>query len=81
LNNIARHAQAKNVWLFFHVSAQTLHMSVRDDGRGFDARTQPFGMGFTNIRNRLLLFPGKMELLTAPGRGCTLEVHVPLKKR
>lgn len=81
LNNIARHAQAKNVWLFFHVSAQTLHMSIRDDGRGFDARTQPFGMGFTNIRNRLLLFQGKMELLTTPGRGCTLEVHVPLKKR
>lgn len=78
MNNIARHSGAANVWLEFRATATAVAVTIRDDGQGFDLKTQKFGMGFENIRNRLILYRGKMDIKTAKGKGCSLSLHIPL---
>lgn len=80
MQNIVRHSNASNVWVDYNTTQTAITVSIRDDGKGFDLKTQQFGMGFENIKNRLLLYQGKMEIKTAPGKGCTLLLYIPLKK-
>lgn len=78
MQNIARHAQATSVSVDFTASGTHLLISIRDDGRGFDPRSVRYGLGFRNIRNRLELYNGKMELRSAPGNGCSLHLTIPV---
>ncbi|RYY63140.1 MAG: hypothetical protein EOO05_00005, partial [Chitinophagaceae bacterium] len=80
MQNVVRHSTCKNVWLEFLSSPTQLLVNIRDDGQGFDPKTQRFGLGFENIKNRLLLYNGKLELKTAPGKGCALMITIPLRK-
>ena len=80
MQNVVRHSTSKNVWLEFLYSPSQLLISIRDDGQGFDPKTQRFGLGFENIKNRLLLFNGKLDLKAAPGKGCTVEITIPVRK-
>jgi signal transduction histidine kinase len=48
-----------------------------DNGKGFDPQAAREGLGLSNIRTRVALFNGKMELKTAPGEGCVLNVTIP----
>jgi two-component system sensor histidine kinase UhpB len=45
---------------------------------GFDMSRHRKGVGITNIISRAELFNGKVEIVTAPGEGCTLSVGLPL---
>jgi signal transduction histidine kinase len=80
INNIVRHAGAKNIWLSYISNASHILISIKDDGAGFDLKNHVPGLGFENIRNRLSLYEGKMELRTAQGKGCTLLITIPLNK-
>jgi signal transduction histidine kinase len=37
------------------------------------------GLGLTNMANRAGLFNGKMDIISAPGAGCSIVVTLPLK--
>src|SRR5690606_17036708 len=39
MNNIAQHAEASNVWIEYYMESDGIHVSIRDDGKGFDPRT------------------------------------------
>jgi signal transduction histidine kinase len=79
VNNIVRHAEAKNVWLEFKSTTAGIHITIKDDGKGFDVKTQKFGMGLQNIKNRLSLYHGRMEIKSSPGKGCTVSLVIPHK--
>ncbi len=53
-------------------------LTVADNGVGFDMSRHRKGVGITNIISRAELFNGKVEIVTAPGEGCTLSVGLPL---
>ncbi len=78
LNNIATHAEAKNVWVVFRYRNGAIDLRIRDDGKGFEIQKPLKGRGLGNIRQRLELFEGKLEIQSAPGEGCTLKITVPL---
>ncbi|MET0465053.1 MAG: two-component regulator propeller domain-containing protein [Chitinophagaceae bacterium] len=77
LNNITRHADATEVWFDFASDSTGIHASIRDNGKGFDLKKVQRGLGFNNIRNRLAIYGGKMDIRTAPGKGCTLQLFIP----
>lgn len=77
LNNIMRHSEATEVWLDFESNPMGILVSIRDNGKGFDLKRVQRGLGFNNIKNRLAIYGGKMEIRTAPGKGCTLMLVVP----
>lgn len=79
LNNIIKHAKAKNVSIMLRLTAGNILLQVKDDGVGFDINNVKKGLGITNINNRAELFGGKVLLVTTPGNGCEINVCLPHK--
>jgi PAS domain S-box-containing protein len=81
LNNIAKHACARRVVVGLSASEASLHLSIQDDGLGFDAaetRKMP-GLGLSSIRERVRLVNGRHRIKSEPEKGTTIEATVPLK--
>jgi PAS domain S-box-containing protein len=74
LNNILKHAHASAVVIELNKMKEQISLEVRDDGRGFDPRARRNGVGISNIISRAELYNGRVEIDSAPGKGCRLEV-------
>ena len=57
-----------------------LLVSLADDGKGFDTALmqQSKGMGWENLRTRVGLLQGKLEVNSKPGKGTLVFVAVPI---
>jgi signal transduction histidine kinase len=79
LTNVAKHAQATQVWVKLSASASTISLAVRDNGQGFDLQRspQPKGIGLMGLRERLELLSGRLELESRPGHGACLAAYLP----
>jgi PAS domain S-box-containing protein len=80
LTNVARHAHASNVDITLDGSAGEITLRVRDNGCGFapaDPR-KPNSFGLVGMRERVYLLDGEIAVDTAPGKGATIEVRIPL---
>ena len=77
-NNILKHAGAKNVTIKLVALSEHIYLSIQDDGCGFDPAVKPEGIGLRNIRNRVEFVDGTILIISAPGKGCTLEVGIPI---
>ncbi|HMH20658.1 MAG TPA: PAS domain S-box protein [Puia sp.] len=74
LNNILKHAQASSVLIeLSNVNGHT-HLLLEDNGKGFDMAEPRKGVGISSIMSRAELFNGRVEIASAPGKGCRLEV-------
>ena len=58
-----------------------LRFSVEDDGRGFDRRAVTPGAGLANLHERVDTVGGRVQILSAPGRGTTVAGAVPWPAR
>jgi signal transduction histidine kinase len=79
LNNIIRHADAKNVVLELTADDKEYAFTLRDDGRGFNpnhARDR-WPHGIMGMQHRVRALGGRFALDSAPGKGTTLRVAVP----
>ena len=77
-NNIVKHAKAKNVIISLRASKGAINLEITDDGQGFNLKKTKKSVGLTNIINRAELFNGKVDIITAPKKGCTIKVSIPL---
>ncbi len=80
LANVAKHACARRVNVSLHADDAALHLTVADDGLGFDraeVRRKP-GLGLSSIRERVRLVRGRHRIDSRPGSGTTIEVVAPL---
>jgi signal transduction histidine kinase len=84
VNNIEKHAKAKSVKLQLRFQGEAAVLKIQDDGEGFDPKTLRavkkirHGLGLTNMRERALSLGGTYEIKSAPGRGTSIVVRVPL---
>ncbi len=79
--NALRHAQAQNVLVQIMKDEKHLHLTVEDDGKGFeDANKPPKGMGLDNVQARVAYLDGSFDLQSKVGEGTTIYVQLPLKK-
>ena len=78
LNNVRKHAGARQVEVeLVHLEGQ-VRLTVRDDGQGFDYRGDLRGhYGLANMRERARQLGGFFSLESAPGQGCTISFSVP----
>jgi signal transduction histidine kinase len=79
LNNVVRHADAGVVRLYVVDKEDELYMLLEDDGVGFVMDEGVSGSGLRNIRERADLLNGEVSIETTPGKGTSIEVHIPLK--
>jgi len=79
-NNILKYAETKEAVISLKEVNQNMELVISDKGKGFDKATQKTtGIGFINIFNRVDAYNGKVEIITAPGKGCTLVITFPIK--
>lgn len=84
LNNIAKHAAAKSVTVLLEQRGDDLILIIEDDGKGFDpdgdrvSSDSASGLGLVGMRERAVLVGGGVEIESAPGKGTTIFVRVPV---
>lgn len=78
LNNIVKHSRAHNASIILTRTPNRLTLLIRDDGIGFNPAKKTSGIGLRNIRNRVNYYNGTLDLESAPGKGCTLTITIPL---
>jgi signal transduction histidine kinase len=79
LNNIARHASARQVQLTLQIEPRQFRLVVRDDGRGWPAEPgqASAGNGLGNMRSRMAQLGGVCQVTSAPGQGTAVEFVLP----
>ncbi|WP_439696961.1 two-component regulator propeller domain-containing protein [Mucilaginibacter sp. AW1-7] len=79
LNNIIKHSNAQNAFLAISLYKNRLHISIRDDGRGFvpDVRKHET-MGIRNIYARAKRLNADLKIDTAPGKGTSISLKLNL---
>ena len=79
LNNVLRHAKATTVWLLISIKDDQLHLTLQDDGVGFDPDTTKKGAGLKNIQNRIYLINGSLQIESKPQQGCAIILQFPIR--
>jgi signal transduction histidine kinase len=82
LTNVAKHAQAGQVWVRLTADEDAVDLTIRDDGIGFDpakaAQLLNEGhFGLAGMRERVELGGGHLQLHSQPGYGTTVQVELP----
>lgn len=75
--NIIKHAEATHLSVSVKTKDQKVNVKISDDGKGFDVNAKRDGIGISNIINRVHSFNGDVEIISAPLKGCTINITIP----
>jgi PAS domain S-box-containing protein len=78
MNNILKHAAASHINIQVSQDQLFLHITIIDDGKGFDPQKKRAGIGISNMINRAGSFNGELKIESSPGQGCKLTVRIPV---
>jgi signal transduction histidine kinase len=79
INNIAKYANAKHVWIEIFKNNQQLCLCIKDDGIGFDTEAaKACGNGLFNMEKRVEELDGSLTIQSIPAKGTTIELTLPL---
>lgn len=85
LNNIRKHAEAAHAVITLEQDAETLTLTVDDDGRGFSfegryelEELDRLRLGPVSIKQRVRAIGAQLALESQPGHGAKLQVRIPL---
>ncbi len=80
LTNILKHARAGAAVICLAVQDETLCLTVKDDGLGFDpeAARSANGHGLRNIAERARLLDARLTVTSRPGAGTDISLALPL---
>lgn len=77
LNNIIKHANAKNVLIQLSETQNEYHFIIEDDGQGFDPLSIQYGLGLKSIQSRIDFLKGTLDIDTKKDVGTTVSWHIP----
>jgi two-component system, NarL family, sensor histidine kinase UhpB len=80
MNNILKHSKASKAIVKISITDNDICLSIKDDGAGFDTGKISTGIGLRNMTNRVNFYDGTIQIGSSPGKGCILEVTIPVKK-
>ncbi len=85
ISNVARHAQATQAAVSLAYDADTVCLTIRDDGQGFDVPDSPAEMapsghfGLLGIQERSEAIGARLQIDSTPGQGTCLHISLPLE--
>ena len=82
LHNAVRHSQARHFDVQLRGTANTVALTVRDKGVGFDvdSATRGLGLGLTSMKERLKLVDGELFVMSQSMRGTTVVARAPFRR-
>lgn len=78
LANAVKHSKASQVWIQCTEAAGKFHINFEDNGIGFDPKNSILvdkGIGISNIRNRVEILNGQLEIDAAIGQGASFHIQ------
>lgn len=84
ITNILRHAKARSIAVHLQTESDHLQIRIVDDGSGFDPAEvehrayQGACFGLIGMRERAALVGGRVQIISSPNQGSTIEVSLPL---
>jgi signal transduction histidine kinase len=74
------HSGATEVFLKMEIDGHDLVLEIEDNGRGFvpESAGKSGGNGLYNIRERVGIMKGRLNVRSSPGKGARITVRVPL---
>lgn len=75
LNNVIKHADAKNVLIQLVREGNHFNLTVEDDGKGFDMNEVSRGAGLANIKARAEYLNGNADIVSKKGEGTSVHVE------
>lgn len=78
LTNALKHAKAKIILVQVLQDDTAVHITIEDDGRGFDQQNQAkvIGIGLLNVKNRVAFLKGKLDISSKENIGTTVTVEL-----
>ncbi len=81
LNNVRKHAQAKNVFIAIEFTDKEFSLIIKDDGKGFDiahlGKKPAPGLGLNIMHKRVEEIKGKLKIVSGPEHGTQIIVTIP----
>jgi PAS domain S-box-containing protein len=80
ITNTLRHAQANTLVIALSFEPTALHLHIRDDGCGFEPKyhLDCGGFGLMAMQQRCDRFGGQFTLISQPGNGTEILIHIPI---
>lgn len=78
INNSLKHSNAKNIRITLSEFDEFISLFYYDDGIGFDISTVKLGSGIINIKERVEICNGKIEIHSTSG-STTFEIELPIE--
>jgi len=78
VNNLVKYSEAKNATIKVETGNNSIHLLVKDDGKGFDRNTTKMGNGLQNMEQRAKVSCGEVVIYSLPEQGTTIELEMKL---
>ncbi len=78
VTNAVRHSEAKRIVLTLTYFDDQTHLSIVDDGRGFDPSTSRAGFGVTGMQERARRLGAELQISSQPGQGTQVNLAYPI---
>lgn len=78
LKNIIKHANTKQVDVYFALKETNLKVNIKDYGVGFDTNLAREGIGLENISSRIKKLKGNFVIKSKIGKGTDLQIVIPI---
>ena len=78
VNNVLKHAKAKNLTIQINRTEDSISVTVEDDGVGFNVQEKSKGMGLKNLETRAFKMGGTYNVDSKPGYGTISIIEIPL---
>ena len=87
VNNAMKHAEAEHIDIQLMQDEHAVTLSVSDNGKGWAAANSSLftlnsslskGMGLQNIRERIEPYKGRLDIVSAEGKGTDINITLPL---
>lgn len=80
VNNALRHSGASHIDIHLSMDEETAYLSIVDNGCGFDTQTSSPGMGINNMRTRLAVFGGRIDIYSEEQKGTEVNIELDVKE-
>ena len=82
LHNAVRHSRVRQFDVHLRGTADAIHLTIRDQGVGFDVDTasRGLGLGLTSMKERLKLVAGELLIESQSRRGTTVVARAPVRR-
>lgn len=76
VNNASKHANATTINVQLLIDKGLISLIVQDNGRGFDPETIKEGAGLNNIKRRISVYKGKMNIDSSSENGTEITIEI-----